>query len=324
MSQPIPMIGLPGTWVATHGRCEPDAGADPGYVVTFFLGVPGVGTRRFADDGYSVITLDPLPGDSLLYLQDLGPNAEHKCSVRDEARTFRWNMVIRTNAHGRMASLEVHALECGTPHEALARACENALPILNGLSYRHDVSISLEHVFVRSDREGRVMHVGFQPEEAVAIDFLDEGRIPVPVQLGPLYSMYREAISATNPFYQFLAFYRLLEGIKAVTFANGVEAPGLVEEKLGQDEIVPQDFRGWKVNRFLDWAMKTFRTSFAHFENDALGLVHVPDYITDMLMVSRLVPVVRLAVKIKLDNLSRRVEHWYKAHPGPDTPESTD
>ena len=122
-----------------------------------------------------------------------------------------------------------------------------------------------------------------------------------------LLAAYREALNATNPFYRFLSFYRVAEGIRRLRASgeqvNAVERVPETAQGADEDEAMKPDY-GKKCTAVLEELRPTMRNAIAHMnplEEDTL----MADNPEDVVRCGRATPVMHLIARQMLLNQLR-------------------
>ncbi len=175
------------------------------------------------------------------------------------------------NAKGEVAALK-YRCRASSRKMVLTIYSDEVAPLLDHIAFSLDVPL-----FVRSitwfDEKNSVLSASFVPPfKTVA----PHGEGFFDLELRPLYSLYREAITSGSVFYQFLCYAKILEGVfrwylpklREDAKQRGMPSPYLrtrVEphEELGAEN---QKWVGCGVEKvFNDYLQGQFRDAIAHF-----------------------------------------------------------
>jgi len=271
-------------------------GAPGFYKVTFILGIPGEATATRAVNINKLMN----SGDSLLEVPHL---KEVRVTVEDD----RTNATVRffRNRHGRLARVEMRFLALNR-RSAEQSAYDLVHPILSWWSYLHDVAIdTIGYEILEESTEIRSFH--FNVIGSIKPFRLDHLSVSTPEHRAIL-SAYREALNATNVFYRFLCFYRVIEGIRKLREKRRRAALEAGEHYRDPGERIPtelsniSDFGSDELERFYPYLGKKFtavidelrpviRNAVAHLNPNESPLVI--DRFDDVLRCREILPVMR-------------------------------
>lgn len=307
----IPLTGFPGTWtvIQAESRGYQEVPGAKKYAVRFILGTPALEPFRFASDGESVELATDLPGDSPIKFPDLPADGMHELGIANKGLGGRIRVELRVNRHQRLSSLTAF-VEAVDPRAAAHRAGEFLMPHLNWLSFVHDVGVSIVAIDVVDEQQTHRWTYYYRHYD-VAAQNLTDIKSEFPDQLIPLLALWREAMSSTNPYYQVITFRRVLEGIEYCGKEFGKFKPAnLREERFPDDKRIWAAYRGEKIGPFLD-EVKKIRSFFAHFALDDKDVIHIPDLVEGRRKIETIIPMLRFATKLKLDNLRLKILACY-------------
>jgi hypothetical protein len=220
----------------------PVGGGAPGtYKVVFTLGRPGFPQRPEGKFTYE----QNLEGDSHLYARIKPDTTEIVFAVQTTNGAFDFHGVL--NRSGNLGKLWTEHVVARDYYDAERIAWSALSPVLSWLSVHLDVPLFVEQVDV-IDR-----YTGAQAIK-VLLPYRTIGLSVAPVHAGsPEFqyyaSLYREALCANAPHYQFLCLYKILDGV----FARRLRASRSESSDGGlklspQLETVPVDedaFKAW-------------------------------------------------------------------------------
>lgn len=196
----------------TSVRRDPEG--SPGYYkVTFILCTPGQATAVRDIDVVSLLN----SGDSLLVVPT-GIIPEVQVYNEHERVTIRFIQ----NSNTRLSRVEMRFVAQNRQH-AEHYAYDLVHPVLSWWSYIHDVAIdTMGYEIIEEAADVRSYHVtvigAAKPFQFGRLDFKSTP------EHRAILSAYREASNATNVFYQFLCFYRGIEGVKKLRRQNRKKA----------------------------------------------------------------------------------------------------
>lgn len=189
-------------------------GGQPGkYKVIFTLSRPGF--SPLPDSEFSVA--DHLKGDSHLAITkpamiDLNfPDADAiNLSVATE--NGRFNFTGRPNRNGFLAGIELDEIEAENCKQAAVKAYHALMPTLSSFSLFFNIPLNIYQVDVtelRTNSRLFTMLMPFRntPLTAVPFDQLSE-------ELLRYASFYREGMNSSSPNYQFLCYFKIIEGLR--------------------------------------------------------------------------------------------------------------
>lgn len=189
--------------------------------------------------------------------------------------------------------------------EALRLSHDAVSPVLSYWSYRYDVAIDVSGYEAIEEQSGTRRYSFGVVGRNKALDLGDEAKL-LPV-FRPVYSNYREAVNATNVFYQLLCFYKVTEGVKRLRderkkslVAKGETPTDPVEkipdrpddirsDKASKDAFTP--YLGKKFTWVLDQFRGVFRNAVAHL--DPSGNILDADKYDDVMSCTRAIPVIK-------------------------------
>jgi len=174
------------------------------YLITFVLGVPG---RKVFQDSLDFVKLRDA-GDSLLHF----PQGIRNIKIQVSERRGFAEIAFLKNERGAM-SHAVTRIYAQSFEDANKSAYQIVVPALSRLSFKFDIPLDV---------------IGFEVlEEATGSTLYSYGVLGRPTWFSDLqhfsteeehtrfFSAYREALNATNVFYQALSFYKVVEGVLA-------------------------------------------------------------------------------------------------------------
>jgi hypothetical protein len=238
---------------------------------------------------------------------------------RAELNTLR--LFLHRNSDSRVSHISVNIT--GEGFDEVERWAHNTIaPIISFLSYAHDVGIDFTAYQITEESTGVLLYrVGClgQPK-ALADTHISLANILTP-QIRRLLSAYREGLNSTNPFYQVISFWKVIEGTKYLREARNktAVAKGRTPRAPQTAEVIPdslndvQDstnnllpateftpFLGKKFGAVLDEIGFRARNAVAHLDPTADPLL--TDNIDDFVSVISITPVLRFIARVKIAN----------------------
>lgn len=275
-----------------------EADGSPGtYRVTFALSLPGAevfhGNVSMADVMAS--------GDSLLML----PADVAQVGVKLTGENEVVEVLAFPNDRHAMSKVQMRLSAQGFV-DAARYAHDLIMPLLSRWSFDSDVAIDVAAYEVFEEATG-------SSHWTIGLLGRDKGMTPTPdipstPALRRLLSSYREGLSATNPFYRVLCFYKVIEGVKKQRDIRRVEKLAAGVKYRNPSEVIPPDdanfpisdpeerevfagHYGKKFTNVLDDMRGTFRNAVAHL--DPTGDSLVADSFEDTRACQRAAPVLK-------------------------------
>lgn len=312
---PIPLHGLPGTWVSIVGRNgSPIPEGPAGYRTTFYLGIPGLEAMRSASDGSSVELLTDSSGDSPIHFREMAPNSFHSLAVGPKRDGEALKIDLRVNEHSRLSSATAYIEDASGSLDAIQRASAVFCPLLNWFAYKLDVGVTIEAIIVARDDDLSRQLIFYRPFDTIESTLAECLEVDLPDPLVPFLSLYREALSSTNHFYQFIVFGRILEGLTGFipSEIHTLKPAGLLDDVFPDTDRIPSEYRGKKLQPFLDMVIGNYRNAVAHFLHKKTQLIQIPDMIENILSSSAAMAPLRYAIKVKLENARLKIVEDYR------------
>jgi hypothetical protein len=236
------------------------------YRVTIVLSIPGkhvyyddVNLNDFVDSGESLIEIPDII--SLLTITSI--------DVAAPGEAF-----LSTNQQHRLSKAVLY-FDAADFLDAERKAHEMVHPFLSWWSFKYDVAIDMKGYEAREENTGVVKYsLGFEGKvKTFGPDQIDE-HFSFPSEWKYLFSAYREGLNATNTFYQFLCFYKVVEGISNLrsgrtTTMLGERIPSKNEDLPSKDPSIVEIFQpymGQKFNRVKDRFSNQLRNAMAHID----------------------------------------------------------
>jgi hypothetical protein len=337
-SIPRPRLGLPGRSYQLYGqpaksgvpRTPPSPTAGGLYRVVLLL------TQTLADL-HNLNFQTGLTGDSFVHFAK--PQKDRTASDADELvisfgqGTHKLELKGAANAEGRLAEVTVEMRAAGFT-EAEERAFGAISPFLSSLAFDLDIPVSVARMHVTQLGTQCASITYTCPYSEVLLGGEEFKNVPY---VQSLLSLYREGINSYSPNYQFLCWYKIVEGInckRAEEASQKRPAPvlkfpeRLANTKVGQrkqleeafpfikaagssndmwDDIVPDEVLGWKFNRVRQEVLEALRNKIAHMISDASGDFSLsPDSRENLREVTKWVSLLRFMARMMTMNESAR------------------
>jgi len=176
--------------------------------------------------------------------------------------------------------------EAASPKQARAKFLEAVSPFIDFLSYKANVPIFVPLVVCDDERNHlqSINYVGPHPSVTVQPHQTELNR-----GLIPIYALYREAKNSISPFYKFLCYFKILEGIykhlRPETFSEartrGLSIPKQKEMVPAVDELgtSAQKLVGKPIKEVFDNRFTPeFRDKIAHYIMNDGDILNVSSY----------------------------------------------
>lgn len=191
-------------------------------------------------------------------------------------------------------------------------------PLLSLLSFHHDASLDVAGYEVCEEATEVRKYVFGLAGKVKSMDLTTIPRTSKP-EFRIVFSAYRDGLNATNPFYQVLSFYRVIEGVRGLRRKRKERAEGVKEQWRAPIERMPSNvddlppnspwvldlfkpYLGKKFTSVLDEFRGLFRNALAHLnpEQDVL----LTDRFDDISSCEKVVPVLKyIARQMLLEEL---------------------
>ena len=292
-----------------RSRISRSPGGAPGpYSITLVLAIPGFSQYQ-AD-----LTLERLmrSGDSLLQMAQ-----QYQVSVAADDGSYTFCVLLSPNERGAFATAEAQVQAESFP-DAEKTAHDLIAPILSWWSYNFDVALDVSGVKIVEDQTGSFqMSFSVLGKERAFDPAALPPRFASSPQFRPILSADREGLNASNSFYRFLSFYKVVEGIRrlraqrrqATLSANTPYREP--EEKMpddpasvpGSDEYAESTFTPYLGRKFTwvtDQLRELVRNAVAHLDPTADTLVL--DSYADMQRCELAIPLVKYIARMMVAN----------------------
>ncbi|MFN8180141.1 MAG: hypothetical protein U0167_19595 [bacterium] len=238
-------------------------------------------------------------GSSLLRL----PPGASSGKLQTPACAFRLTKGEDGSVGGLVGSLRDRSIQ-GATRQAMAAAA----PVLDLLSYRVNVPLVVGRIAC-VDASNGVTAVTFTSPYGDAVIPIDEGHVHR--EMMPVFALYREAKNSVSPFYRFLCYYKILEGILNVL------RPAVFKEARRRrfdlktiPEVLPDHpefhklpcpYVGQPIASFVNDELRPkYRNAVAHFREGARGVLNPSDLAREGEFADVILPA-ELAVRVTVD-----------------------
>lgn len=195
---------------------------------------------------------------------------------------------------GAKLTCRAHSLQ-----EAKHLFLKGLIPTLDHFSYLGNTPLIIAQTLVADDKYKSFSFGYTAPYRAIE---LNPGGMSIHVEMMPIYALYREAKNALSPFYRFLCYYKILEGIyKHLRPAIFKKAADAGKQLFTTKERIPHDEELYKDHpKLIDRSIKDFfdneltadfRDAVAHYFLDNGILMNVSDPTTTEKFLNILWPV---------------------------------
>ena len=198
--------------------------------------------------------------------------------------------------------------------EAKRLFLEGLVPTLDHFAYLGNTPFIIARTLV-TDEKYKASSFGYTaPYKATE---LNPGSMSIHVEMMPIYALYREAKNALSPFYRFLCYYKILEGIyRHLRPAVFKKAVSIGKELSTTKELIPDDEElnkdhpkliGRSIKDFFDNELTVdFRDAVAHYFLDNGTLMNVSDPTTTEKFLNILWP-----IELCCRTVIAQQEHYY-------------
>jgi hypothetical protein len=339
MSIPKTKLGLPGAPYQLHaqGRKRGQPLVPPSVVLQDKYRVVLTLTRTVAES-HNLTFETGLVGDS--YVHFAKPKNERTVSDADEMVIFcghgnqRLELRGIANEHGRLGKVSLE-MSAASVWEAETIAFGAASPFLSTLAFDLDIPLRIAQIDVTQSSCQSASMTYTCPYADVVPPGGEYNNAPY---IQSLLSLYREGINSYSPNYQFLCWYKIVEGINAKREAETalLKAPLLLRypERLEKDnteqrkrleeafpfirlcgatdaawdDLVPVDVRDWKFNRVREKRLEPLRNKLAHMISEASGDLSLsPDSRENARQVNTWISLLRFIARVMIMNETVRI-----------------
>lgn len=254
-------------------------------------------------------------------------------SITDAKGTSRREVTGKANPQGRLGKFEIE-VSASSFQDAENIAFREVSPFLSVLSFELDVPVRLAQLDVTQLSTQNVSMNYVCPFPDMVPTGSGANNSPY---LQSLLSLYREGINSNSQNYQFLCWYKMVEGINSKrqeeTTKLKAELPKKFPERLEEtaveqrkrfaeifpvlqgctiadenyDHIVPEEVRGWKFNRVRERHLEPIRNRIAHMLSEPSGDLSLsPDSRENSREVMKWLSLLRLIARVMALNESER------------------
>lgn len=226
------------------------------YRVTYILAIPGKETYKSALNWQHILS----NGESLLLMKGL---SEFGMKFEAPASGIKVDLVGYANDKGQLSRI-VARLQAQDIPSATRTAHDIVMPMLSWWSVRYDLSIDVAAWEVLHEETGLLsLSVGvLGRSKQFEIELEVESVLPPAYR--NVFSAYREGMNATNPFYQALSYYKVIEGLKRLRQSRRAFAKKKGSVVSEPQERIPKDVKDIPVtdvilrHNFLPYLGKAF------------------------------------------------------------------
>ncbi len=338
-SIPREKLGLPGAAYQLHtqGRRKGEALKPPSHTLQDNYRVV-LTLSRSMPDFQSLNFESGITGDS--YIQFAKPENERTTEDFDEMVIFyghgsqRLEITGTANQQGRLAKLSVETPAPSFP-EAEKIVFGAASPFLSAMAFELDVPVRLTQMDVTqmSTHNGSMTYTC--PYTDMVPTGNDHNNVPY---VQSLLSLYREGINSNSPNYQFLCWYKIVEGANVkrgeettllkkalpMKFVERLEKTKVEQRKRLEeifpivhlfgatderwDDIVPDEVLDWKFNRVREQKLEPLRNRIAHMISEPSGdLSLTPDSRENARQVTKWISLLRFIARAMILNEKARI-----------------
>ena len=195
-------------------------------------------------------------------------------------------------------------------------------PLIDFWSFKFDLPIYVEKVGTK-DIKNSVITIDFiGPYKNLLVE--DDG-VNSAIALGPILALYREAKTNQSPFYRFLCYYKIMEGI----FSKLRPEIYLEFKKLGQEppkfkEVIPEDeelrryystYIGQPIQKFFnEYLNPEYRNAVAHF-NPRDGVILNLSESKNIVKYNNIIYVSQVCARTVIQNVSMLLDEFQKHIP---------
>jgi hypothetical protein len=222
------------------------------YNVTLILCVPGKASFQDSIDFHNLAE----SGDSLLQIGEIEFDTQIKSGDVSAQATFT------SNTDGALSTIQIR-VQAQNFFSAKGFAYDLIAPCLSWWSYKYDVALDVKGYEVVEEATGSKWYsLGILGEAKDFIETENEEFI-FGEEFRSIFAIHREAINSTNLFYKVLSFYKVTEGIKALTNERRKKAKAEGKEWINSIEHIPNNLEDivtdkWDKNYFTPYIGKKF------------------------------------------------------------------
>lgn len=216
---------------------------------------------------------------------------------------------VVANEQGRLAKLQC-TVSADSREAAEVQGLSLVGTALSHISYHADVPIEVRAIKVTEAATGNVWVRMLVPSGIKPWPTTNKA---VARSMRLIYALYREGGSTVNPFYQFLCFYKVMEGMRklrsglhkdvALQTGTSLSRPKEALNGLGEEQLPTWEaLKGKSFSDVFDYMSQNERLSVAHFLLDGADLGSSPDDAPHRLHLMQINQVVRRMCRIMIDH----------------------
>lgn len=242
----LPLAGLPGFRNLltlqiyyddpNHELHQEVQGSKGEYKVVFTLSRPGV---SLSSDSDSYFISENLEGNSHLAIaKPAHPHPDSskvaigilKSKIHNKELTF----ICSPNSKGFLGKIELETIEANNYTDATLTAVRGILPVLSEISYRYDVPLNIYQIdAIEVKTKSRIIVTYNKFKET---PFWNEKEREFNKDFLKYASYYREGLTSNSISYQFLCYYKIIEGIRA-------RRSRIIEEARREKREIPEKLK---------------------------------------------------------------------------------
>jgi SEC-C motif len=241
-------------------------GANGKYKVSFVLTRPNSSPLK---ENHITIDNGDIIGDSHIIVSD---QQEFRCEIEAVMADGTFIFYGYANENGYLHKIEIDELEATDFKNAMLSAYNALAPTLSRFSVLRDVPVHIFQTVVIELATGNIMR-------GVRLPFVERtapafSNFQLDSSLTQFTSLYREALNSNSPNYQFLCFYKIIEGIRKIrearttkenelAFACGETPPSRLVDRLPSSEA---ELSNWLSSIFRPqrWSALALSQAFPH------------------------------------------------------------
>lgn len=271
----------------------PPQGSPGEYTVTFILGKPGYNLTPEANYAFS----NKLTGDSHLAIckpafEPPGSPDAREIRIYGTTQDGEFRFSGYPNPQGFLSKLVSSPFAANTFHEAEQKAYRALAPSLSNWSVHLDIPLEIYQVESTEVKSGSIQMSMTTPY--LKVPFAVAPTAELKIEFRGYASLYREALNSTSAVYQYLCFFKIIEGIQArrtrlkreakkinqafsrpirvlpieksdmIAWLNALFAVRPNWDDLSLSSIFPPEVRGKDITEIIENLLKPLRVNIAH------------------------------------------------------------
>ncbi len=183
------------------------------YKASFLLGKPN---QPPIEENHLTFEFDATQGNSHLFIGD--PNEVYVNITANlpvgDSRLKTYDFVGHANAQGYLSKIEIEEFYASNFQDAMDQAFNALYPILSRMSILNNVPVFVHRwavVELATHNHMGSFTLPFLNQHAPILD-----NVPKDADFETFASLYREGLNSNSPNYQFLCFYKIIEGIRKI------------------------------------------------------------------------------------------------------------